>query len=182
MKKHSVGQSEQTVINPDIVATSLEAPAKSRKKLIIVFLAVLVLITSGVIGYFEIRDNINQKNIIQKNKEANNQWLQATVGKPIPEDDQAKFYYYQDLATGYADVGKYKEALEAMQKADALVKDRSATAPYSANLGMAYIYSNLGNKSKAKEFYQKEIDRIKSIPDNANVVQSIQDSMKAQDK
>lgn len=103
--------------------------------------------------------------------------LTALQARPIPKDDREKVTYYSHIADAYSELGDHQKALDTMLKADTYIKNRTVEAGQSVNTAVARYYKQIGNKDKAREYYQREIDRIKGDPtaaDNVEVIQAIE--------
>jgi tetratricopeptide (TPR) repeat protein len=76
------------------------------------------------------------------------------------------------------DTKQFDKALEQYLLADKAITDRSPTSGRSVNMSIGYCYEALGNKAKAKEYYQKELERIKSnatyASQNTDFIQSLE--------
>jgi tetratricopeptide (TPR) repeat protein len=81
---------------------------------------------------------------------------------------------YSRIGQNFADSKDYKDALDAYLTADSYIKDRSAKATYSENMAIYSVYLQLGNKSGAHKYLQREIDRLKSDPNAAEGVKDLQ--------
>jgi tetratricopeptide (TPR) repeat protein len=95
------------------------------------------------------------------------------TSEPEPAAASDKVRYYANIADTYAGYGEYQKAVEAMLKADSFVTDRTFENGQSLNLGIAKLYKQLGQKDKARDYYQREIDRLASVPDNTEALSSI---------
>lgn len=99
----------------------------------------------------------------------------------VPSEYVAKIEYYASLSSAYETLGNVKEALKTLLAADKLVEDRSIESGMSLNVALARLSQKNGDKDKARQYYQKEIDRIKNDPhasENQDVIKAIE-GMKA---
>lgn len=103
--------------------------------------------------------------------------LKEALNQPFPSTDVERELYYLELSTAYDGVKQYDKALEMILKADKYITDEERSEGSSLNLTIAYAYKMVGNNSKAKEYYQREIDRLKNradAADNADVIKNIE--------
>lgn len=103
--------------------------------------------------------------------------LKTLLSEPVPASDSEKVTYYSNIAGVYEKLSDYPKAIEAMLKADSYIKDRSIENGQTVNIALARYYQARGDKGKAREYYQREIDRIKSDPEaaeNAEVIKYIE--------
>jgi tetratricopeptide (TPR) repeat protein len=105
---------------------------------------------------------------------ASNSSLNQAVKQPVPSDATEKVIHYSRIGQNFADSKDYKDALDAYLTADSYIKDRSAKATYSENMAIYSVYLQLGNKSGAHKYLQREIDRLKSDPNAAEGVKDLQ--------
>lgn len=103
--------------------------------------------------------------------------LKTLLNEPIPASDSEKVTYYSNIAGVYEKLSDYPKAIEAMLKADSYIKDRSIATGQSVNVALGRYYATVGDKTKARDYYGREIDRIKNDPaaaENATVIQYLE--------
>lgn len=150
----------------DVQQFKLTKFSVSKKLLIIVVLVgLLCIVVCGALW------KINQNELPPKNQVTiEEKRLEDAKKEPAPTTDREKYTYYSQIAAAYYDTGDYQAALDNMLKADSFIKDRSVDGGLSANIPIARYYEKLGNKLKAREYWQREIDRAKTAPDNQQVI------------
>jgi tetratricopeptide (TPR) repeat protein len=84
------------------------------------------------------------------------------------DDNDSKIAYYVNLAGAYGQNGEYQKALDSLLAADKLITDRSVNGN-SMNIPIAEMYTQLGNKEKAKEYYDREIKRIQGTNNDETI-------------
>ncbi len=142
-----------------------------------------VLIVLAVVLLFSV---ITAGAIVLRNSDKNNDQtataepssLELVTQQPEPADNLAKITYYSNISVAHEEAGDYKQAVEAMLKADSFITDRSVGTGRSVNVGIARMYEGLDDKLKAKIYYQKEIDRIKAVPENEETLQFLNGKIK----
>lgn len=146
-------------------------PKLTRKKIIIGFVVLIVVV--ALIGAFVLTWRVLDKKV--NNQEVTKSTVVHLENRPIPDTKDEQLIYYTQIGEGYLLAENYQKALEAMLKADSLITDRTIGTGTSANNGIARCYRALGNTVKAREYYQKEIDRLKISPENAETVKYLMD-------
>lgn len=99
-----------------------------------------------------------------------------------PKDKDGKIDYYLQNSLDYRELGDNKKDLEQLLAADAEIKDRSLATGTSINLAIARVYAKLGENSKAKEYYQRELKRMEEFPDLNKTSGSYEAVVKEMDK
>lgn len=92
--------------------------------------------------------------------------LQEVQERSIPGTKSDRYTYYANLGGAQFEAGDYEASLKSMKKADNLITDRSGSSSQTVNVSLAALYQKLGQKDKAREYYQREIDRLKGTGDN----------------
>lgn len=134
-----------------------------------IFVLAAVLTIVGVIIYKKVTEPKSPISTAQK-------YVQQAEQAPLPVDDIEKVSYYANQASAYYDAGDFQKALEAYLKADSFIKNRDPKkgGTRSVYLGIGDSYAKLGDKEKAKEYYQKEIDRRKAKGSSESSISIIQ--------
>jgi hypothetical protein len=95
---------------------------------------------------------------------------QGIINTKEPSGIADKIAYYSTMGDIYETHKDFKKALDAYLKADSYIRQGNFS-DQSANVAIARSYEALGNKSKAREYYQREIDRLSGTPDNQEVIE-----------
>lgn len=142
-----------------------------RKKRLIVTAAIALVVLGGLGVY------LYHPQGFQKGYDTSSpayQRLKAAQAKPVPTDAHGLILYHGRIAEAYDGLGDTKKALESL-----LVADKHATeakAGMSLNLTIAQHYKDLGDVQKAREYYQREIDRLENNEfrdDNAELIERL---------
>jgi tetratricopeptide (TPR) repeat protein len=105
---------------------------------------------------------------------ASDTYLEEAKKADMPTDKAGKISYYSRIGARAYEAGDYKEALENYLLADGLITDRSLTTGQTVNVGIALSYKMLGKKEEAREYYQREINRLQNT-DNEEVIQHLKE-------
>lgn len=136
------------------------------KKFLAVFVLLLVVSAAGI-SYLVFKPT-SPSELTKLNTLAEAKQLES---KDAPKDDNDKINYYADIASRYEEAGEYQKALDAMLQADSYIKVRNGEKSRSVNNSIGRYYKQLGNTAKAKEYFDKEIKRLKTIPGNEATIQ-----------
>ena len=77
----------------------------------------------------------------------------------------------------YEKLNDYDKALEVMKKAEELIIAGKLSADRSVNTAIARYYARVGDTGRAKDYYNKEIQRIQTgenAADNASVIKHLE--------
>lgn len=142
---------------------------------VLIVLAVVLLLSVITAAAIVLR-NSDKNNDQSATREPSS--LELITQQPEPADNIAKITYYSNIAVAHEEQGDYKQAVAAMLKADSFITDRSVGSGRSVNVGIARMYEGLDDKLKAKTYYQKEIERVKSAPENEEILQYLNKKVK----
>ena len=97
----------------------------------------------------------------------------------IPQDKEAALNHFITLGTAYSEAQQHDKALAAFLKADTLITDRTIETGRSVSLSLASTYTSLGNKAKAAEYYNREIQRLRKdgTSDSLESVEALEQRM-----
>ncbi len=159
-------------INHNTSQEGLAAPAKparghffgSKRRLLVVF-TVFLLIIAGIIGYFVVQ-KLQQSRPRDMEIQAIYDRIAELKKQGIPKTEIGKVGYYVSLGGAYADIGEHDNALTEYLNADKAISDRNASTGTSVNIAVAKLYEKDGNKSQAKLYLQRELDRVSQDPEH----------------
>lgn len=144
-----------------------------RNKIILVALVAIALLGLSAATVWQIQTNNRDK--VDKNS-LEYQDLEALKGQAVPTDRREKIVYYIRLSGAYATLQQNKEALDALEKADSYLTTEDRDNGLGVNLDLASLYRLNGDKDRARQYYQKEIDRLERSPDrkdNQPIIENI---------
>ncbi|MEO5499121.1 MAG: hypothetical protein ABIR46_01315 [Candidatus Saccharimonadales bacterium] len=136
----------------------------TKRRMFIVFMVFLILV-SATIGYFVIQ-KLQQPRLVNQETQAIYDRIAELKKQGVPKDEIGKVGYYVSLGGAYADVGEDDKALVEFLNADKAISDRSAGTGMSVNIAVAKLYKKDGNKSQAKTYFQRELDRVSQDPEH----------------
>jgi hypothetical protein len=178
MKKRTEGKVDSTVATSEasdssVVVSkapdSLRVKLRSKRFLIGAAIAVVVLLVAGTSVFVLHKHNV-------KNPESDAQLRLAQAKAPPPDNVAKDTYYYSKLGSTYEENNDDKDALAAYEKADSLITAQERQGGYDLNLKLAQLYAQDGQKDKAKEYYQREIDVLSKgqfAADNKSLINSL---------
>ncbi len=112
------------------------------------------LVVAGGLALYHHRQQVAETRAQQKAVVKNAQELD------LGTEPASRVAYYANLGGSYQNAGEYDKALQAFLSADKAIQDRSVNG-VSVNLSIASVYRDLGDKQKAREYYDRELVRIK---------------------
>lgn len=141
----------------------------------IVVIILLALVIAGAGAWLYLRDDAPGYVRVKDDGLTGTQRLVRDAQKEeLPEDASEEVTYYTRLAAAYASDKQYQQALDTMLKADSLITDHSVGNGRSVNIAIAGYYEHLNDKSKALEYYKRELARAKTVSDNEDAIKAIQ--------
>jgi tetratricopeptide (TPR) repeat protein len=143
-----------------------------RRKYLTLCVSLVILLVVGV-SWAAYRQREHDRQVKEK-AIATNSLLKQALKQPVPSDNTEKVIHYSRIGQNFAYSKAYKDALDAYLTADTYIKDRSATASYSENMAIYSTYLQLGDRSNARKYLEREIDRLKNSPDAAEGVKELQ--------
>lgn len=143
-----------------------------RKKRLLLVAAIAVVFVGGLGTYSYLHSQDSQKGY-DTSSEAY-QRLKELQAQPIPSDGRAKALYHVRVAEAYDSLGDTENALESLLTADKYASE--AKIDLSLNLAIARHYEELGDTREAREYYQREVDRLTNNEfrdENAGLIESL---------
>ncbi|HSX28533.1 MAG TPA: hypothetical protein VLF60_03755 [Candidatus Saccharimonadales bacterium] len=156
----------------------------SRRTLIMIVVGNLLL-AAGVIGGVWYYYGYHHKPKVQVDEENGDyRRVQKLKSQSVPSDPMSQVVYYSQLAQNYSSLKQYDQALQNFFLAQSSVERNKLQDSFDFTRAIGDTYLAQGNKAKAKEYYNKEIDRltkyIQQHPDNPGNNQDVINDLQAQ--
>ena len=156
----------------------------SRRTLIIIVLS-NVLLACGVIGgVWYYNHTHHKKSAITNSEDGNLRRVNRLNSQGAPKAAYDQVIYYSQLAENYSSLKQYDQALKNYQLAQSAIEKGKLGDTFDFLRAIGDTYLAQGNKAKAKEYYNKEIDRLKAYieqhPDNPGNNQDVINDLQAQ--
>lgn len=138
---------------------------KSRGRTRIVLAGLITAVVLLVLGW-AVYGALQPKQPVYDTTSEAYQQLQRAKKATKPADDARLTIYYMNIASAYRDLGDTRNALENYLIADKY-REKSRSEDTTFNIAIAQLYRQQGDEQKAKQYFQREIDRAKADTENS---------------
>jgi tetratricopeptide (TPR) repeat protein len=137
----------------DVHVGSVTRPKRGRRFWLVLTTVVILVVAGGVATFLIVKNSGNHQDTPSER-------ALKRAQAPPPANIDKDSVYYANLAAAYENNKDYQQALDNYLKADSMRTQQMKDAGYTFNVAIANLYARLGQKDKAKQYYQLEIDRV----------------------